>query len=39
MKVLKDYGHEEIEEIKMWQDEDYSMHGFTLYEGEGEGDE
>ena len=35
-EVLKDYGHEEIEEIKMWQDGDYDMHGFTLDEGEEE---
>lgn len=40
-EVLKDYGHEDIEEIKMWQDEDYDMCGFTLDEGkvEGEGDD
>lgn len=40
-EVLKDYGQEEIEEIKMWQDEDYDMCGFTLDEGkvEGEGDD
>ena len=40
-EVLKDYGQDEIEEIKMWQDGDYDMHGFTLDEGkvEGEGDD
>ena len=38
-EVLKDYGQEEIEEIKMWQDQDYDMHGFTLDEGEEEGDD
>ena len=40
-EVLKDYGQDEIEEIKMWQDGDYDMHGFILDEGkvEGEGDD
>ena len=37
-EVLKDYGHEEIEEIKMWQDGDYDMQGFALDEGKVEGD-
>lgn len=35
-EVMKDYDHDEIEEIKMWQDEDYGMRGYVLSEKEGD---
>lgn len=38
-EVLKDYLPDEIEEIQMWQDEDRDLHGFTIYEDEGDNEE
>lgn len=33
-EVLKDYAPEEIEDISMWQDDNYDYHGYVIDEGE-----